>query len=274
MRRAGRSPTRVAPTDDAGRCHSVLRLLRSLQPPDEGDDPAWYPMIRCARHRPGQVMRHADQPSIPRTSTLMSTVDTRPPIGGHGVRPGVPPPPEPTVHPVRTLHRLTDAGGAGATVIEAPAGWGKTTLMTAWTQIARRVGRVAWLTVDPTDPPTTASWLADALAPYRVLPDGEEPVPGTHLVLIDDVQHLWSPAALAGLDDTTLPARPVVRFVLAGRGPLAALRRWRLSGHCLEAGPTDLAMDHADTRALLRAHRLDLADTAALRLHALTEGWP
>jgi LuxR family maltose regulon positive regulatory protein len=204
----------------------------------------------------------------------MSTVDTRPPIGGHGVRPGVPPLPEPTVHPVRTLHRLTDAGGAVATVIEAPAGWGKTTLMTAWTQIARRVGRVAWLTVDPTDPPTTASWLADALAPYRVLPDGEEPVPGTHLVLIDDVQHLWSPAALAGLDDTILRSRPVVRFVLAGRGPLAALRRWRLSGHCLEAGPTDLAMDHADTRALLRAHRLDLADTAALRLHALTEGWP
>jgi LuxR family maltose regulon positive regulatory protein len=182
--------------------------------------------------------------------------------------------PEPTIHPVRTLRRLADTGGALATLVEAPAGWGKTTLMAAWAETARRLGRVAWLTVDPTDPPTTGAWLADALTPFRLRPDGGEPLPGVHLVLIDDAQHLWSPAALAGLEDTIQRSRPAVRFVLAGRGPLAALRRWRLSGQCLEVGPADLAMDHADTRALLRAHRLDLADAAALRLHALTEGWP
>ncbi len=203
----------------------------------------------------------------------MSTVGIRP-TTAHGTYPGVPPLPEPTIHPARTLRRLADAGESLATVVEAPAGWRKTTLMAAWTGTARRFGRVAWLTIDPAEPPTTASWLTDALASYRLGPNGNEPVPGAHLVLIDDVQHLWSPAALAGLEDTIQRSRPAVRFVLAGRGPLAALRGWRLGGRCLEVGPADLAMDHAETRALLRAYRLDLADAAALRLHALTQGWP
>src|SRR5690348_3375126 len=138
MRRAGRSPTRVAPTDDAGRCHPVLASGLSPshplspasprvtdQPPGAGDDPSRLPMVRCARHRPGQVMCNVDSQNIPRTSALMSTVDTRPP----------------TIHPARTLRRLADAGASLATVVEAPAGWGKTTLMAAWAETARRFGR-------------------------------------------------------------------------------------------------------------------------------------
>ena len=53
---------------------------------------------------------------------------------------------------ILALHSGLSAGSfARLTVVHAPAGWGKSTLLSAWFDLAGGAGRVAWFSVDRQD---------------------------------------------------------------------------------------------------------------------------
>ncbi|HYC89432.1 MAG TPA: hypothetical protein VEO54_09495 [Thermoanaerobaculia bacterium] len=61
----------------------------------------------------------------------------------------VPAPRDHVVHRARLRDRLTAARGGRVTLVAAAAGWGRSTLLAEWALAAQ--GRVAWLSLDPTD---------------------------------------------------------------------------------------------------------------------------
>src|SRR5258706_10542781 len=63
----------------------------------------------------------------------------------------VPPVPSTFVNRPR-LHTLLDRGAATkVTLVSAPAGWGKTVLLSSWIQSRDADERVAWLSIEPGD---------------------------------------------------------------------------------------------------------------------------
>jgi LuxR family transcriptional regulator, maltose regulon positive regulatory protein len=181
--------------------------------------------------------------------------------------------------------------------VVAPAGYGKTTLLSQW---AERNGQAfAWVSVDErdNDPKVLLTYIAQALD--RVQPVGERvfealaspasSVPGsvvprlgaafaamtTPVVLaIDDVHLLHNSecrAALSVLADH-IPARS--RLVLAGRdAPPLRIARLRAEGRITEVGPADLALTREETAALLQAAEVTVGDDDVAALHERTEGW-
>ena len=182
--------------------------------------------------------------------------------------------------------------------VVAPAGYGKTTLLSQW---AERNGQAfAWVSVDEADNDAKVllSYVATALD--RVQPVGERvfealaspasSVPGsvvprlgsalwsmtTPVVLILDDVHLLRNsecrAALSVLADH-VPAGS--RLVLAGRDePPVRVARLRAEGRLAEIGPGDLSLTVQEAASLLRAAEVVLVDEDVTELHRRTEGWP
>jgi LuxR family maltose regulon positive regulatory protein len=194
------------------------------------------------------------------------------------------------------LDRLAAAKAASVVGVFAPAGYGKTTLLAQ--SMARERRPVAWVSVDEgdNDPVVLLSHVAvalDRLVPLTPALFATLASPGpfehsaihrvcsvlstlpAHVLVLDDV-HLVSGAfshdAIASL---ALHVAPGSQILLSGRDseglPIARLRG---AGRLLEIGAADLALDDAETRALLNHSRVSItADEAAL-LAKRTEGWP
>lgn len=181
-----------------------------------------------------------------------------------------PAPPEPVVARPRLLRRL-DAGAAGpVTLVSAPAGWGKTTLLAAWTRLAgasagegadvRGDGSVAdsdrpapaWLSVEAGDDGDRLwSYLAAALRAGAGPAHDDAPVPDRPprpdqlellaaalaarerpvLLVLDDLHRVTDPAALSGLDFLLRHTEQRLRLVIGARAGLPLpVHRLRLSG--------------------------------------------
>jgi ATP/maltotriose-dependent transcriptional regulator MalT/DNA-binding SARP family transcriptional activator len=184
------------------------------------------------------------------------------------------------------------AGGDGTrlTTVVAPAGYGKTTLLTGW---ASRL-RTAWHTCTAEDRELRPALDHLAHAVRTALPDLDFTLPpmsgdvhamsaalcdalGTaELVLVlDDVhvmtEHDDSVRLLEGLC-RQLP--PTARLVLSGRRPPPfAVRRLRDGGQLVELTAGDLAFTVEEVAALLTDH-LGLCGTDFAWLHRVTGGWP
>src|SRR5688572_50257 len=83
-------------------------------------------------------------------------------LSGLGVRIGVPEPLAWSLPRTATLARLRAARRSPVTLVNAPAGWGKSTVLAIWARSREMAGPVVWLTIDPMSPPTAALWLVDA----------------------------------------------------------------------------------------------------------------
>ncbi|WP_213450142.1 LuxR C-terminal-related transcriptional regulator [Rhizomonospora bruguierae] len=215
----------------------------------------------------------------------------------------IPPLPDGTLIRPR-LHERLDAGARGAvTLLAAPAGWGKTVLLTGWAAgqpagpDAAAPGepptpRAAWLSAATGDDGRFWSYLRAALAATSPVP---EPAPGPRpdpvfltrladalsrraepvVLVIDDYHQLRDPGIAAGLDFLLRHCGGGLRLVLASRvEPRLPLHRWRVSGQLAELGLADLAFTPEETAALARRHGLALSSAHLDRLHARTEGWP
>lgn len=210
----------------------------------------------------------------------------------------IPPPRPDGVARPHLLGRL-DAGLARPlTVVSAPAGFGKTTLLGAWAAAGSRP--VAWLTLDAgdSDPGTFLSYLVAALRTLlpalgaNVLPllGAPQPPPVTTILtallnelaaapeltlILDDYHALDSPevdAALAFLVDH-LP-RPLHLVIATREDPPLPLARLRAGGRLHELRAADLRFTAAEAAAFLNGAmglRLDADEVAALE--ARTEGW-
>ncbi|MFI7279035.1 LuxR C-terminal-related transcriptional regulator [Micromonospora chersina] len=207
--------------------------------------------------------------------------------------------PEPVLVRPRLLDRL-DRGVAGpVTLVLAPAGWGKTTLLAGWARAVRGEPPPAWVTVEAGDTGERLwAYLAAALraaadgvpgeGPQPPAPDGpprpdqlellaaalaarERPV----LLVLDDLHRVTDPAALAGLEFLLRHTEGRLRVVAGARtDPPLALHRWRLAGELTEIGPAELAFTPDEVADLLVAHGVPLPAAAVPRLAERTGGWP
>lgn len=154
-------------------------------------------------------------------------------------------------------------------VVIAPAGHGKTNLLSAWAGVAELP--VAWLSLTAAD--RHADHLTRGLS--AVLTELEEVTDGTAVVVIDDIH-------LAGEDAARTVLRPFidnpprgVRLILAGRGdPGIGLARLLASGELTQLGTDALSFSAEEISEVARARGVDLKPEQASALHRLTRGWP
>jgi LuxR family maltose regulon positive regulatory protein len=211
------------------------------------------------------------------------------------------PPPSPQSVERQRLTQRLDAGLQGKlTLVCAPAGFGKSTLLGAWVQACEHPS--AWLSLDEEerDPNRFVAYLtaslrsisadlgegALALAQARPRPSPEAVLVhlinrlakrrGRLVLVLDDYQLASSPevdAVLAFLIDN-MPAP--LHLVLASREvPAIALARLRAQGQLLEIGQDDLRFHAEETRLFLnQSMSLGLTEPQVQALDARTESWP
>ncbi|QOC90899.1 helix-turn-helix transcriptional regulator [Micromonospora craniellae] len=200
------------------------------------------------------------------------------------------------------LARLLDEGvAAPVTLVRAPAGWGKTTLLASWrhavTEADPDAPAPAWISVEAGDDSDRLwSYLAAALRSVAdpVADPAGTPVPDRAprpdelevlaaalaarerpvVLVLDDLHRVTDPTALAGLEFLLRHTEQRLRVVAAGRADLPlAVHRLRLAGELTEIGPSELAFTADEVADLLTAHGVAVPAAAVERLRGRTEGW-
>jgi DNA-binding SARP family transcriptional activator len=184
----------------------------------------------------------------------------------------------------RLLERLRGRFGCAVTVVVAPAGFGKTTLLAQ--AVAENAlspaGRDVWLTCSPDD--VVGSSLAGAMcealgisaagdldAMVDAIVDATwHPSPDQLALVLDDVHEIAAGSPGAELLTRLVDLLPDnVHFVFAGRQqPAVPLSRLEVEGHVLRLSETDLLLT-ADELAEVAARR-----NVSVSQLAATEGWP
>lgn len=206
----------------------------------------------------------------------------------------------------RLVHRthLVDALSAGRryrlTLLSAPAGWGKTTLLAQWAQSAGRDQRFGWLSLDSSDNDPVWFWMYVVAALQKISPGlgiravellamGADAVQVVLPTLLNDLDTVDGPMALV-LDDYHLVVSRAVHeqlaffisrmpanlhLVLATRSdPALPLARLRASGELAEMRTDDLRFGPGEAGDLLNdVLGLDLPPADIELLHQRTEGW-
>jgi LuxR family transcriptional regulator, maltose regulon positive regulatory protein len=197
------------------------------------------------------------------------------------------------------LRRWIDSAAAKkVTIISAPAGSGKTSLLRAWADRQDQPRRLAvvqvrrdqldaqdfWLglldavrrvcgSASGTEPPaTTPEFNASAMV-GRVLSELADAGGGVMLV-IDDLHELNSPETLGQLTRllTNLPDGVHAMLTMRHDLPLR-LHQLRLAGELAEIRAADLQFSERETRELLAASGIKLSEGGTALLHERTEGW-
>jgi LuxR family maltose regulon positive regulatory protein len=190
---------------------------------------------------------------------------------------------------------LDHAAGKRVTIISAPAGSGKTSLLRAWADRTARDRRIAFLSVRPGQHDTQLFWLA-LLGAVRAATGGAEPPPaapgfngqamvdkvlselaapgGPSVLIIDDLHELSSTEAADQLTALLTNLPPGVHAVVATRrDPPLRLHQLRLAGELAEIRAAQLRFTQDETRQLLAAAGITLPDPVVATLHQRTEGW-
>jgi LuxR family transcriptional regulator, maltose regulon positive regulatory protein len=184
------------------------------------------------------------------------------------------------------------------TVISAPAGSGKTSLVRAWADRPSNRRRVVFVSVgrdqqhperfwcavlealraqtrsiDPEPHPAATAGLDDDELVDRFLSEvaeHSEPV----VLIIDDLHELRSAEALTQLEHVLELLPGSARLVLSSRrDPPIKLHQLRLAGEVAEIRAGDLLFTERETRELLAGSGISLSDTGVAALHQRTEGW-
>ena len=200
----------------------------------------------------------------------------------------------------RLLKQLDSSGPRRLTLLSAPVGWGKTTLLADWYD-QRSSPRDAWLSLDAGDNDPTRFWTGVVAALRRVAPDVGDAtlaslgLPGTSdaaafiAPLINDLAALDQPLTLviddyhvirnqdihAGVEYLVDSVPATLRLVIAGRAdPPLPLPRLRARGELCELRARELSFTRPDAEAFLNdVLRLDLAPADVTAVWERTEGW-
>ncbi len=169
------------------------------------------------------------------------------------------------------LGRLERERARPLMLVTAPAGYGKTTLLTQWT---KELGcPIAWVALDEgdRDPDVLAASVAHALAGR-----GIEPGRTSGFGLVLDDAHLAQPGVLEDAILSILAWLPEEsQLAVASRSePALALGRMRAERMLVEVHADDLSMSVLEAGSLLRTAGLELEFTEVQGLVRRTEGWP
>jgi LuxR family transcriptional regulator, maltose regulon positive regulatory protein len=204
------------------------------------------------------------------------------------------------VHRGALLDVLSAGRGRKLTLLSAPAGWGKTTLLAQWALGAGEDQRFGWLSLDRSDNDPVWFWMYVVAALQKVSPGagtcavellamGADPVQVVLPTLLIDLDTIASPMVLI-LDDYHLVINRAVHeqlaffigrmpanlhLVLATRSdPMLPLARLRASADLVEMRSDDLRFGAIEAQRLLNdVLGLDLAEADIHLLHRRTEGW-
>ena len=207
------------------------------------------------------------------------------------IRPG-------TVRRSSLVERLARSGPCPVVSVVAPAGYGKTTLLSQWAESSGQA--FAWVSVDEADndPKVLLSYVAEALDAvepidervFDALASPASSVPGSVVprlgsafssmtspvvLVLDDVhvlRNLECRAALSVLADH-VPGGSQLAFAGRAQPPLR-VARLRAEGKILEIGPRDLSFARDEASSLLRTAGVALGQEEMAELHERTEGWP
>ena len=195
----------------------------------------------------------------------------------------------------KDLLRLLDrAVTKPLTVVSAPPGSGKTSLLRAWADRSERLHPVAFVSVERDQQSDLRFWCAvlDAIRrpahPTAAAPAAADDVTqivdtalselagqGEPVVLIiDDLHELRSADALTQLEYFLAKLPGTAHVVLSSRrDPPIRLHQLRLAGAIAEIRAGDLRFTEGETRELLAGSAISLSAAGAAALHRRTEGW-
>src|SRR5882757_1902654 len=184
------------------------------------------------------------------------------------------------------------------TVISAPPGSGKTSLLRAWADHSTNCRRVAFVSVERDQHDEQRFWCAvlDAIrSPAPSIDSATPPAPTDALdvdqvinsvlaevaehvepvvLVIDDLHELRSADALAQLENLLAILPSSARVVLSSRrDPSIRLHQLRLADDIAEIRAGDLEFTERETRDLLAGSAISLSDAGVAALHQRTEGW-
>ena len=201
----------------------------------------------------------------------------------------------------RLQARLADAARVRLTLIEAPAGYGKSSVLSQWILQLRANGvRAGWLSIDETDqePLGLLTYIASSLSSAGIefhsavnriaggdvytkyepllaaivnsLEDAHQPV----FLFLDDL-HLLPAPSLAVLHRLIDRSPLNVHFVLASRETVdLPLARTRANGELVEIGVQDLRFTREELQSFMSGGgELTLDDPEYALLEERTEGW-
>jgi LuxR family transcriptional regulator, maltose regulon positive regulatory protein len=194
---------------------------------------------------------------------------------------------------------LVRAAHKRVTIISAPAGSGKTSLLRAWANQHPQDCRIAFMTVRPGQHDMRLFWLTmlGAVRAAADISEGDAQLPSVapgsdgsatvdkvlseleefsdrFVLVIDDLHELKSPEAAAQLTALLTRLPPGVRAVVATRRDLPLrLHKLRLADDLAEIRAAQLRFTERETRLLLAAAGIVLPDHVAVMLHQRTEGW-
>ncbi len=199
------------------------------------------------------------------------------------------------------VDHLSDQHGRLA-LISAPAGWGKSSLVTAWYEAIAAERSFAFLTLEPADDDAPLFWSYVLAALRTVRPEllqgadallrsaGVDPMRGIIPRLINELSMSDEPIVLVLDDYHTITQQAIhdsvlfvidhlpqcLTVVISTRwDPPFPLGRLRASGEMIELRAAQLALTVDEAAELLSTRfGLDLAADAVEELHRRAEGWP
>ena len=198
----------------------------------------------------------------------------------------------------RLLELLDGDEGAALTVIDAPAGYGKTTLLRSWC-----VGRpepIIWLTLDAADDDPVRLWTHLATAVERLghglgraalmglgvrsaavetavdeLMNGLVTYARPVTIVLDDLHAVGSERSLRSLEHAIERLPCNARLLLSTRSDRAiGVSRVRAGGGLREIRACELAFTVDDARELMVGEEIALSDASVGLLVERAEGWP
>ncbi|MBN1179388.1 MAG: helix-turn-helix transcriptional regulator [Anaerolineae bacterium] len=216
------------------------------------------------------------------------------------------PPLRPNLVPRPHLAQRINAGikaGHRLTLISAPAGFGKTTLLNEWAyhpETQRHTPRVAWLSLDKSDDDPIRFWSYVLLAlqttydalKTTALPsltpesgdiesviaqlinnvDGQK---GPFVLVLDDFHRIETPSIHAALDFLLAHIPPQMHLIIASRvDPPLAISRLRGKGQLNELRARDLRFSAKEIATFFnQTMDLNVSKENVAALEARTEGW-
>jgi LuxR family transcriptional regulator, maltose regulon positive regulatory protein len=241
-------------------------------------------------------------PLHPAAATALSSAISLPSRHLLKTKISVPPPRQNMVMRPRLMQRMNAATRGTLTLVVAPAGWGKTTLLHAWhAEASRGAWFLAWVSLDADDNDPTRFWTYVLTASNTLHPGvGETPLallyaappppiedvltpllnalnqlPTDTLLVLDDFHHIEAEVIHDALTYLVEHLPPKLHLVIASRSdPLLPLARLRAQGALTELRAPDLRFTVEESRAfLVEVMGLQFSAEQVAALQARTEGW-